>query len=91
MKGFCETEKPVPVKIDQYLKRIEQIDTMIKCRRTGPPEELAHRLGLSPSTVYNYINFMKKAGAPIAYSKKRRTYYYLYTVEFNFGFSAPQG
>lgn len=59
---------------------------MIRCRRTGSPGELAKRMGISESTLYKYISFMRDSGAPIAYSKKGRTYYYEQRVEFSYGF-----
>lgn len=75
------------MKIKHYLLRIQQIDRLIRLRRTGTPPELAEQLGLSESSLYNYINYMRDAGAPILYSKKRKTYYYLYQVQFTYGFS----
>lgn len=75
------------MKIKNYLLRIQQLDRLIRLRRTGTPAELAERLGLSESSLYNYLNYMRESGAPILYSKKRKTYYYLYQVQFTYGFS----
>ncbi len=78
------------MKIEQYIQRIQQIDNMIRCRRTGSPGELARRMGISESTLYKYISFMRDSGAPIAYSKKSQTYYYEHRVEFSYGFSIKE-
>ena len=78
------------MKIENYMNRIKQIDGLIRTGCTGSPGELAEKVGLSESMIYNYINYMRDVGAPIAYSKKQKTYYYLYRVEFSYGFSAPE-
>lgn len=78
------------MKIKNYLLRIQQIDRLIRQQRTGPPGELAERMGLSESTIYAYLQYMRNTGAPIAYSKKQKTYYYLYQVEFTWGFTTIQ-
>ena len=75
------------MKINQYIHRIQKIDSMIRYQHTGPPAAFAEKLGVSESTLYNYINFMREAGAPVAYSKKHQTYYYLYNVRFRYGFT----
>ena len=75
------------MKLRNYLHRIQSIDQLIRQRSTGPPSELATQVGLSESMLYHYINFMKSAGAPIKYSKRERTYFYRYQVEFRYGFA----
>ncbi len=74
------------MKIYHYLYRIQTIHRLIRRRQTGTPAELAQRLDLSESMIYNYIGFMKENGAPIAYSKRTKTYYYTRGVDFSFGF-----
>lgn len=79
------------MKLRNYLGRIQNIDRLIRQRSTGPPSKLADQVGLSESMLYHYINFMKSAGAPIQYSKRNRTYYYRYQVEFRYGFDEKNG
>ncbi len=74
------------MKINHYVSRIQIIHRLIRNRATGTPGDLAQRLDLSESMVYNYLGFMKENGAPIAYSKRTKTYYYTRAVEFRFGF-----
>ncbi|WP_458306413.1 HTH domain-containing protein [Croceiramulus getboli] len=65
---------------------IERIDKLIKLNSTGTADDLSRRLNISRRSVYNVIELMKKMGAPIVYSKSRRTFYYLYRCDLVFGF-----
>jgi len=60
----------------KYIDRINLLDKLIGQRRTGTPAELAERLGISTSRLYAVLDELKDQGAPIAYSRKLRTYYY---------------
>lgn len=59
-----------------YFYRISIIDRLIQQECTGNPDQLAHRLGLARSTLFKYLNNMKELGAPIAYNRQRKTFYY---------------
>ena len=78
------------MKIKLYMNRIRLIDSLIRGKKTGSPGDLAEKVGISESNVYNYINYMRDAGAPIAYSKKQKTYYYTNSVNFSWGFSSGE-
>ena len=78
------------MKINHYVSRIQVIHRLIRNRATGTPGDLAQRLDISESMVYNYLGFMKENGAPIAYSKRTKTYYYTRVVDFSFGFRVPE-
>lgn len=58
------------------LKRLLLIDGLISKDETGTPQELADRLKLSKSQLHNIIKELKSCGAPIAYNKSNRSYYY---------------
>ncbi len=65
------------------LKRIEHIDYLIYSRATGTPAELAHRLGISRSQLFQTIKTMKgDMRAPICYSRYLQSYYYRDNVRF---------
>lgn len=65
------------------IKRIERIDYLIRLRSTGSPVQLAKRLNLSPSQVYQILKIMKdEMGAPIYYSKTIQSYCYRESVRF---------
>jgi len=62
--------------LKRVFEKVKYIDSLISRKATGGQKELAHRLGLSVSTVNVYLNEMREAGFPIKYCNKRRTYYY---------------
>jgi|OpeIllAssembly_1097287.scaffolds.fasta_scaffold166397_1 hypothetical protein len=68
--------------VDQ-LRRIERIDQLIRLKATGTPTELALKLGLSESQLFEVLSLMKNEfGAPIRYSKASRCYYYKSSKRF---------
>ena len=69
------------------LQRIEKISRMIKSARTGTPKEFADELGISESHFYRYIEELQEMGAPIQYSRSRRTYYYENNSELSLSYS----
>jgi predicted DNA-binding transcriptional regulator YafY len=62
--------------LKNYFERLQAIDRFIRIKGTGSPTQLAQRLNISESSLYEYLSFMKDMGAPIAYSKARQSYYY---------------
>ena len=65
-----------------YIEKVERIDRHIREGSTGKAEDLAEKIGVSKRSVFNYIRWMKKRGAPIIYSRIQRSYIYRYDVEF---------
>ncbi|WP_439185311.1 winged helix-turn-helix domain-containing protein [Carboxylicivirga taeanensis] len=45
------------------MERYERILKLIKRKATGTPQELANRLDISESTLYEYIRVLKHSGA----------------------------
>jgi len=64
------------------LSRYNSIHRLIKNKSTGTPSQLALKLGICESMVFN-IREMKLEGAPIAYDKVTQTYYYTLDGEFS--------
>ncbi len=61
----------------KMIERIQRIDQLIRMKATGHPNDLAKRLGVSPSTVYIYLDLMKSVlEAPIKYCQLRQSYMY---------------
>ncbi|GAB4465348.1 MAG: hypothetical protein OHK0057_01980 [Thermoflexibacter sp.] len=54
--------------------------------KTGSAEQLASKLGISRSTLFETLNLMKDYGAEIAYCPHRQTYYYTQEGRFEIGF-----
>lgn len=74
------------MKLFQQIERINRLHEMIKKRKTGKPEELAQRLHVSESRLYNIIDYLKLNGAPIKYSRQIDTYYYDFEYHINIQF-----
>jgi hypothetical protein len=51
------------------------MNRLIKEEKTETPEEFATRLGVSSSHRYRCIDEIKELGAPINFSRSRKTYY----------------
>jgi len=60
----------------KYIDRINLMDKLIQQRRTGTQKELAARLQLSVSRLACIIEYLKTVGAPIAFNRSTKTYYY---------------
>jgi transcription initiation factor IIE alpha subunit len=60
---------------------------LIRHKSTGSPDELAERLGMSRSSLFELIAYLKEEmNAPIIYDRDRVSYVYSYTPKFNLGF-----
>ena len=60
-----------------YLNRIQQLDALIRQKRTGPPEELANKLGISERWLYSFLEEVKtELDCPIRYCRLQRSYVY---------------
>jgi predicted ATPase len=65
------------------IRRIERLDKLLRTRSTGTPEELARRLRISQSQLYQLIKIMREElGAPIYYSRAEQSYCYGERVQF---------
>jgi len=68
------------------IQLIERIDQLIKLKATGSARELASRINLSKSTVYEILELMKMMGAEIEYDSERRSYFYSREKTLSIGF-----
>lgn len=64
------------MKFIEQIERIQYLDELIRKKSTGTPDELAGRLGISRSQLYNIIGYLNDIGIGINYSRGRRTFYY---------------
>lgn len=62
--------------INKYLDRLHQLDYLISHKSTGTPKELAHKMNVSVSVVYRYLNFLKGFGAPLRWCSYTGSYVY---------------
>ncbi len=64
------------MKVFEYLDRFSLMQKLLEGRCTGTPEEFAGKLGISRTSLYETLDELKSRGAPIAYSKSVKTFYY---------------
>ncbi len=60
----------------RQIERLQLVNRLIVQGKTGTPEELGDRLGLSKRQVFNIIEMLRDIGAPVSYNKIRKTYHY---------------
>lgn len=60
----------------KFFDRLTKIDRLIRFKNTGTPEELALKLEISKSTLYEFLGIMKDLGAPIKWDNSINSYVY---------------
>ena len=65
----------------KQLELIKLMHKLIAKSDTGVPSVFASRVGISERRLYEIIDEMKSFGAPIAYSRIYKTYYYTQEIE----------
>lgn len=71
----------------QLIDRVNTIHKLILNESTGTPEQLAKKIGVSRSSLYNLIEDLKSHNAPIRYSRCRQTFYYTKEYHFSINYS----
>ena len=74
--------------MSNIINRLEHLDYLIRTISTGNPAEIADRLGISRSRLYEYITLLKDRGAPISFSRQRKCFYYETEGRFLFTYSS---
>ena len=74
------------------LVKLDRLDSLIRRKATGNPTDLAKRLKMSVSSMYDLLRFLKtEMKAPIKYDTDRPSYVYEYTPKFYLGFERDVG
>lgn len=68
---------------------LQRVDQLIRMKATGSAEDLAGRLNISRSGVYNVIELIKNLGADVSYCSVRKSYYYTSNKVLAIGFVDP--
>ncbi|MDR2057971.1 MAG: hypothetical protein LBP83_06785 [Dysgonamonadaceae bacterium] len=69
------------------LVKLDRLDNLIRREATGTPDELAEKLRMSRSNLFEFISFLKyEMSAPIFYNKVKASYIYTYVPKFYLGF-----
>jgi predicted DNA-binding transcriptional regulator YafY len=63
--------------------RLQQIDQLIRQKRTGNAEELAEKLNISRRQVYNWIEVLKSYGLELDYRREIKSFVYLKPYQIN--------
>lgn len=58
------------------LDKLKVINSEIKNKKTGNPDDFAGKLNISRSMLYVYIEEIKTLGAEIKYNRSTKTFYY---------------
>jgi len=74
------------MKVIDILQRLEQMDQLIRLKATGSPRAFASRLGISKSSLYNYLELLRMLGGPVQYNQQLSTFEYEYSVVLQLGF-----
>ena len=78
-----------------FLEKLAVLNELVVQGQTGTPKELAERLCISRSTLYEIIGALKLREIDIKYSRSRGTFYYkndaLLDVRFSIKFLADVG
>jgi predicted DNA-binding transcriptional regulator YafY len=68
------------------LQRLIRLDYLIQYKATGVPADCAQKIGISERSLYDYLRILKDMGAPVRFSRGRRTYYYTEGGHFHISF-----
>ena len=80
----------MPNNIDNIIDFVLRVDDLIRHQMTGTPSQLANILGISERSVYRIIGQLKRCNLPIAYCKRRKTYYYTQEGRLRIEFETAQ-
>lgn len=68
------------------LHRLIRLDHLISHKSTGTPADCANKIGISERSLYDYLKILKEMGAPVKFSRDRRTYFYSEGGHFHVSF-----
>ncbi|WP_373522673.1 HTH domain-containing protein [Aquiflexum sp.] len=58
----------------RQIERLQLLNKLVKEQRTGSPEELAERLGVSRRQLYVYLEYLNDMGVDIQYSRRLNSF-----------------
>lgn len=76
--------------IMRKLEKLQRLDQLIRLQCTGTSAELARKLEISQSTLYELFSLAKKLGAQITYNNCSCTYEYERPMKFVVGFGVDR-
>lgn len=70
--------------LKERIDLVYRLHLLIRRKATGTPDELARKLGISPPTLFRYIETLREFGAPVAFCRTNQRYYYQEDFELDF-------
>ncbi|TVP54235.1 MAG: HTH domain-containing protein [Mongoliibacter sp.] len=58
----------------RQIERLQLLNKLVREQRTGSPEELAERLGISRRQLYVYLEYFKDLGVEIQFSRRMNSF-----------------
>lgn len=78
----------------RQIERLQLLNKLVREQRTGSPEELAERLGVSRAKLYLILAELRDEGVCIRYNKKQNSFIYEdckgINLEFSFKVLCPE-
>jgi hypothetical protein len=78
------------ITMKSLLHRLIRLDHLINHKSTGKPADCANKIGISESSLYDYLKILKEMGAPVRFSRGRGTYYYAEGGHFHVSFLSKE-
>ena len=63
-------------KFMDYINRVERMSLLISRRATGSRQEFAEKIGISPSSLFNYLALIKLFGRQVEYDHFEKSYFF---------------
>ncbi|HMQ61638.1 MAG TPA: helix-turn-helix domain-containing protein [Flavilitoribacter sp.] len=64
------------MKLIHQIQSLRRLDALIRRKQTGNARALAEKFGVSPATIYRWMEDLKDLGAEISWCRFRQSYYY---------------
>jgi predicted DNA-binding transcriptional regulator YafY len=61
----------------RQIERLQLLNKLVREQRTGSPDELAERLGVSRRRVYVYLEYLNDMGVDIQYSRRLNSFVFV--------------
>ena len=71
-----KNQPPLGMNLIRNLNRVERLHQLILAEKTGTPQEVAKRLGISKSALFIIIDELNSLNLKVSYSSKYETFFY---------------
>ncbi len=70
----------------EKIKKMEQMDQLIRLKATGNPKSFAKKLDVSESSLFELLKQIKEFGAECYFNRSSKSYEYATPMKFEFRF-----